>query len=59
MSTGIDSMISPKMTSGNASVEPNRATLDALLGAATAQHILTRPVAVEDVFVPQSLDWVA
>jgi 4,5-dihydroxyphthalate decarboxylase len=36
-------------------IAPNLATLEALLTAATAQHILTRPVDLERVFVPSTL----
>jgi len=36
-------------------LEPNRATLEELMQHARDQHILTRPVALEDVFVPNTL----
>lgn len=37
-------------------VEPNRKVLETLIGHATAQGILTRPVSVDAVFAPDTLD---
>lgn len=37
-------------------IEPNRRTLDALLGYATAQGVAARRLAVEDLFAPTVLD---
>lgn len=37
-------------------VEPNRKTLETLIGHATAQGILTKPVAVDDLFAPDTLN---
>jgi 4,5-dihydroxyphthalate decarboxylase len=39
-------------------VGPNRAVLEKLMANAVAQGILTAPVALEDVFVPETLDLV-
>ena len=39
-------------------LEPNRSTLEELLEHARAQHILTTPVTLEDVFVKSTLDLV-
>lgn len=39
-------------------VEVNRAVLEKLMANAIAQRILTRPVALEDVFVPETLELV-
>jgi len=39
-------------------VEPNRAVLEKLMENAVAQRILTKPVALEDVFTPETLDLV-
>ena len=39
-------------------VEPNRAVLEKLMAHAVDQGILTRPTALEDVFVPETLDLV-
>jgi ABC-type nitrate/sulfonate/bicarbonate transport system substrate-binding protein len=36
-------------------VEPNRAMLEELVGYALAQHILTRPVQVDEMFAPATL----
>jgi 4,5-dihydroxyphthalate decarboxylase len=39
-------------------LEPNRAVLEALMETAVAQHILTRPVGLEDLFATSTLDLV-
>lgn len=39
-------------------IEPNRAVLEKLMGHATTQRILTRPVALEDLFVAETQELV-
>jgi len=38
-------------------IEPNRKAMEAIIAAATSQHILTKPTKVEDVFVAGSAGW--
>lgn len=38
-------------------IEANRKAMEAIIAAATAQHILTQPTKVEDVFVAGSANW--
>jgi 4,5-dihydroxyphthalate decarboxylase len=38
-------------------IEPNRKAMEAIIAAATAQHILTKPTKVEDVFVAGAAGW--
>jgi 4,5-dihydroxyphthalate decarboxylase len=38
-------------------IEPNRKALQAIIDAATSQHILTGETKIEDVFVPGSANW--
>src|SRR5690606_16483356 len=38
-------------------IEPNRKAMEAIIAAATSQHILTQPTKVEDVFVAGSANW--
>jgi len=40
-------------------IEPNRQTLDDLIRHARMQHIITRPVTAEQLFVPSTLRLVA
>ena len=40
-------------------IEPNMAMLEYLFGTASAQHILRKPVELERVFVPDTLDLIA
>jgi 4,5-dihydroxyphthalate decarboxylase len=38
-------------------IEANRKAMEAIIAAATSQHILTQPTKVEDVFVAGSASW--
>jgi 4,5-dihydroxyphthalate decarboxylase len=38
-------------------IEPNRKAMEAIIAAASSQHILTSPTNVEDVFVKGSANW--
>ena len=38
-------------------IEPNRKAMEAIIAAATSQHILTKPTKVEDVFVAGASSW--